>query len=416
MLPSGSGLVVVAGVVDPVVVPGAQRDRVGEVGAAAGPRVVGGGARTRRRGVRNQWRRRCCVRGPRPLAGLRRTVGSPGRGRGRLTRSEDRREDAGGAGQAAGFAGGEGLVGVEVGCLEGAARTVWSMVTTTVAAVLVCRWSVGRCSRSSANASPRRWRQSKDPVACWFRCASVGVRSSTSMTLPSIAAASAGMVKCPVVVPSPLSCRVSEHFSRAVCSSVRMSSFSWASTIFWSGSTASIARRAMRRSWSGLNRAAFSTRLGSPRLWRCSSLTPGRQLTGGSDDHGRVFRGDEAGVQCLGGGVVPGLEVSRQSDLPGCVRTRHGGGLGEPGVGTGEPGVLRDASGVCGGDQLELHRFQATSDPIATRSPRRRSSHRLGGRTGEHPVQNRLDLSNAREHRTGALGWRSRSAAMGSIL
>ncbi len=80
------------------------------------------------------------------------------------------------------------------------------------------------------------------------------------------------MVKCPVVVPSPLSCRVSEHFSRAACSSVRMSSFSWASTIFWSGSTASIARRAMRRSWSGLNRAAFSTSDAST-VWRCSALT-----------------------------------------------------------------------------------------------------------------------------------------------
>ena len=46
--------------------------------------------------------------------------------------------------------------------LRAPARTVWSMVTTTVAAVLVCRWSVGRCSRSSAKASPRRCRQSND--------------------------------------------------------------------------------------------------------------------------------------------------------------------------------------------------------------------------------------------------------------
>ena len=217
------------------------------------------------------------------------------------------------------------------------ARTVWSMVTTTVAAVLVCRWSVGRCSRSSANASPRRCRQSKDRSGASVRIRRGAVMAS--MTLPSIAAARAGMVKCPVVVPSPLSCRVSEHFSRAACSSVRMSSFSWASTIFWSGSTASIARRAMRRSWSGLNRAAFST---SDALDDLALLLahPGRELAGGTDDHCRVLWGDQAGVQGLGGGVVPGVELTRERDLAGGVRTRHVGGLGEPCVGTGEPGVL----------------------------------------------------------------------------
>ncbi len=173
------------------------------------------------------------------------------------------------------------------------------------------------------------------------------------MTLPSIAAARAGMVKWPVVVPSPLSCRLREHFSRAACSSVRMSSFSWASTIFWSGSTASIARRAIRRSWSGLNRAAFATSSVST-VWRCSALTPCRELAGGSDDHCRVFWGDQPGVQSLGGGVVPGVELTSQGDLSGCVRTGHGGGLREPGVGTGEPGVLRDAGLICGRDQLEL--------------------------------------------------------------
>ena len=39
---------------------------------------------------------------------------------------------------------------------------------------------------------------------------------------------------------------------------------------------------------------------------------------------------------------MTGVQLARQCDLPGCVRTGHGGGLRQPGVGTGEPGVLRD--------------------------------------------------------------------------
>ena len=92
------------------------------------------------------------------------------------------------------------------------------------------------------------------------------------MTLPSIAAARAGMVKCPVVVPSPLSCRR----QRALVPGGLLLAADELVLVgvddFWSGSTASIARRAMRRSWSGLNRAAFSTRDAST-VWRCSALT-----------------------------------------------------------------------------------------------------------------------------------------------
>ena len=66
------------------------------------------------------------------------------------------------------------------------------------------------------------------------------------------------------------------------------------------------------------------------------------QLTGGADDHDCVFWGDQPGVESLGGGVVPGVELSRERDLPGSVGTGDRGGLREPGVGTGEPGVLGD--------------------------------------------------------------------------
>ena len=97
-----------------------------------------------------------------------------------------------------------------------------------------------------------------------------------------------------------------------------MSSFSWASTIFWSGSTASIARRAMRRSWSGLNRAAFATSVCLHDLTLLLAHGVG-QLTGGADDHCCVVWGDEPGVQGFGGGVVTGVEVGGERDLTGCV-------------------------------------------------------------------------------------------------
>ena len=56
--------------------------------------------------------------------------------------------------------------------------------------------------------------------------------------------------------------------------------------------------------------------------WRCSSLTAVGQLTGGPDDHRGVVRGDEPGVQSLGGGVVAGVELAGECDLSGRVRAR----------------------------------------------------------------------------------------------
>ena len=67
-----------------------------------------------------------------------------------------------------------------------------------------------------------------------------------------------------------------------------------------------------------------------------------------------MFWRDEAGVQGFRGGVVTCVELARQGDLSGCVRTRDGGGLRQPRVSTGEPGVLHDTGGACGADRLEL--------------------------------------------------------------
>ena len=210
-----------AGVVDPVVVLGAERDRVGEVGASAsgpGLSVVelapGVGAFAAVGGA----------------GGVFETFGHPlglgeqparcGRGRGPRTWCRGRRGGCLRCRRAGGLLRRRACWSVSRwAAFIAPVRTVWSMVTTTVAAVLGCRWSVGRCSRSSANARPRRCRQSnerscaaspKDPLAAGSRIRRGAVIAS--MTLPSIAAARAGMVKCPVVVPSPLSCRVSEHF------------------------------------------------------------------------------------------------------------------------------------------------------------------------------------------------------------
>ena len=106
------------------------RGSSGGVGSTAGsrrrgrcgrlrPRVVGGGARTRRRGVRSRWRRRWRVRDlsatrwdSREQPALAAEI------EGHRFGAEDGGQDAGGAGEPAGFAGGERLVGVEVGCLH----------------------------------------------------------------------------------------------------------------------------------------------------------------------------------------------------------------------------------------------------------------------------------------------------------
>ncbi len=119
----GHGLVVVAGVVDPVVVLGAERDRVGEVGAAAlgpglsvvqfapgvGAFAAGGGAG----GVFESFGH---------SLGLGEQPALPAEVEGDGLGAEDGGEDAGVAGEAAGFSGGEGLVGVEVGCLQSAGQ------------------------------------------------------------------------------------------------------------------------------------------------------------------------------------------------------------------------------------------------------------------------------------------------------
>ena len=97
----------------------------------------------------------------------------------------------------------------------------------------------------------------------------------------------------------------------------------------------------MRRSWSGLNRAAFSTRCAST-TWRCSSLTVSGSWPVARTITAACSGRDEPGVQGLGGGVVTGVQLRWPARPGGRRPTGHGGGLGEPGVGAGEPGVLRD--------------------------------------------------------------------------
>ena len=132
-----------------------------------------------------------------------------------------------------------------------------------------------------------------------------------------------------------------------------MSSFSWASTICLVG-------------FDGFDRAAGEAAelvgaepgrlLHQGRLDRLALLSAHAvgQLTGGADDHCRVFWGDQPGVQGFGGGVVPGVQLARQRDLAGCVRTRDGGGLGEPGVGPVNPASLATPAESAAATSLSL--------------------------------------------------------------
>ena len=178
-----------------------------------------------------------------------------------------------------------------------------------------------------------------------------------SMILPRIAAAEAGTVKWPVVVPSPLSCSVSEHLSWAACSSVRTSSFSWASTTRLVGFDGLDRPAGDAAELVGTEPAAFAT------SWlRRPGAAPRRltvrQLTGGLHDHRRMPGRDQAGIERSAVASWPESSSRGQRDLPGRIRAGHGGGLRDPGVGVGEPGVLRGASLVCGRDHLELQRLQ----------------------------------------------------------
>ena len=199
-------------------------------------------------------------------------------------RAEHGGQDRGVAGEASGFAGGEGLVGVEVCCLEGAGQDGVVDGDDHGGGGLGVQVVGGEVFEELGESEPAAVPPVEGPVRLlWSWLAHPSGCGHRVDHLGQDAAARAGTVKCPVVVPSPLSCSVSEHLSRAACSSERTSSFSWASTTCWSGSTASIARRATRRSWSGLYRRAFSTGwLPRPGAVRRSRR---RQLAGGVHDH-----------------------------------------------------------------------------------------------------------------------------------
>ena len=271
-------------------------------------------------------------------------------------------------------------------------RTVWSMVTTTVAAVLGCRWSVGRCSRSSANASPRRCRQSNDRSGVpWPEPGSRIRRGAVivSRILARIAAASAGTVKCPVVVPSPLSCSVSEHLSWAACSSERTSSFSWASTIGLVG-------------FDGLDRSASDPAqlvgaepAGLLHQRRFDDLPllgahPVGQLTGGLHDHRRVPGRDQAGVERFGGRIVAGGQLVGQRDLSGRIRAGHSGGLCNPGVVSVNPASFAVPALSAAATILSLsassRRIARSTSTTSAYSPAHHGCARM------HPVQNVVQL------------------------
>ena len=225
------------------------------------------------------------------------------------------------------------LVGVEVGRLDGAGQDGVVEGHDHGGCALVVQVVCGEVLEELGEGeAARRCRQSNDRSTPTAESGSRILRGAViaSMTLPRIAAASAGMVKWPVVVPSPLSCSVSEHFSRAACSWLRMSSFSWASTIFWSGSTASIARRARRRSWSGLKRAAFLHQTPSrphDAARRSPLLVVGRsRARSPRREPGETSPASRASAVAS----CPVSQLTRQRNLSGCVGTGDGGGLREP--------------------------------------------------------------------------------------
>ena len=204
-----------------------------------------------------------------------------------------------------------------------------SMVTTTVAAVLGCRWSVGRCSRSSQNASPRAWSQSVRRPVLAPTCASVapiGPRRGAvivSMTLRSRCPCRVGTVKWPVTVPSSLSCRVSRVFSRAAASSSATSWFSWASTCARPPRSRRARGAPLDAAPSGATRGLLDQ--GGLDLVALDVGHGFGQLPGGTDDHLGVLRSQGAVGQRPGGGRPLG-EPGRKADLPvgcGLVAVRH---------------------------------------------------------------------------------------------
>ena len=145
-----------------------------------------------------------------------------------------------------------------------------------------------------------------------------------SMTLPSIAAASAGTVKCPVVVPSPLSCSVSEHLL------LRCLLLGADELVLVGVDDALVG-------FDGFDRSARDPT-------ELVGAEPGRPSPPGSsprpDAARRSLRSGSCPVACtitaacpgetspasraFGGGVVPGLQLGGQRDLSGRVRTGHG--------------------------------------------------------------------------------------------
>ncbi len=237
--------------------------------------------------------------------------------------------------------------------------TVCSMVTTTVAALLGCRCSVGRCSRSSAKASPRRCAQSKpcrwsSPVETRIRLGAV----IESITFRRIPAARAGIGEVAgdgavlVVVEGQPGLLPGCFFFGAdqlVLVGVHDDLVGLDCCEGAFGESAELV---------GVVALGLLDQGGFDLLALGVADTRG-QVTSGLHDHRRVRRGHQPFVEGCGRGVVPGLQLLRQCHFPGCVGAGDGGGLGDPGFGAGEPGVQGGAGLVGGRDQSQLVGLQS---------------------------------------------------------
>ena len=234
--------------------------------------VVGGGSRTRRRGVRSRLRRRFCVRVPCDALGFGEQPALPAEVEGDGLRSEDRGEDARGAGQAPGLSSREAVVGIEVGCLH---RTREDGVVDGddhggcgLRVQVVCGEVLEELGERESAAVPP-----VEGAICCLRAHPSGCGRGVD----DLAEHGSGQGRDGEVAGGG-AVTVVVQGQRALLPGgllffERMRSFSWASTTVLSGSAASIARRAIRRSWSGLNRAAFAISSLSTTS-RCSAVTP----------------------------------------------------------------------------------------------------------------------------------------------
>ncbi len=122
-------------------------------------------------------------------------------------------------------------------------------------------------------------------------------------------------------------------------------------------------------------------------------------------DDGCVLGGDQAGLEGLGGGVVPGVEVAGEVDLLGGARAGGGGDLRDPGIGAGEPGLLSGPGPVRGCDQLQACGPESACGSLQTSNRRGVvTSCQRKGRTGQDLVERLLERHQPGQDRVVAVG------------